>query len=102
MQSSGVMYILEWFESENEVGLMNNTDGMPDLATTSAFRMQRKAVKEIFYNRPEGIGRSELASLALAKGIGDDDFQKVLASLLASGHLYYDEAVGRYRFVRNE
>ena len=69
--------------------------------TTSAFRLQRKAVKEILSAAPDGINTDELTRLAEIKGIGGDDFQKVLRSLLNSGHVYYDR-LGKLRFSRNE
>ena len=81
---------------------MDGNDVMPDSGTTTAFRLQRKAIKEIFSNRPEGIDKDELMRSAQTKGIAGDEFDKVFASLLAGGHLYYDEASGRYHFVRNE
>lgn len=77
-------------------------EGKPDSGTTTAFRLKRKAVKEIFSNRSEGIDRNELESLALAKGIAGNEFDNLLKSLLAGGHLYFDEAKGKFFFVRNE
>jgi hypothetical protein len=81
---------------------MDGNNSPPDSRTTTAFRLQRKAIKEIFTNRPDGIDKNELAKSAQIKGIPGDEFEKVLSSLLAGGHLYYDEATGRYHFVRNE
>jgi hypothetical protein len=81
---------------------MNSVEYMPDSGTTTAFRLHRKAVKELFSNKPDGIERDELKSLAQKKDINADEFEKVLKSLLDSGHLYYDEAKGKFRFVRNE
>lgn len=69
--------------------------------TTYDFRLQRKAVKDILSNAPDGIDRDELARLAEMKGISGDDFQKVLTSLLNSGHVYSDK-LGKIRYVRNE
>jgi len=70
--------------------------------TTRDFRLQRKSIKELFSKAPEGINREELKRLAESKGIKGDDFEKVLRSMIESGHLYYDEALGRFRYVRNE
>jgi hypothetical protein len=70
--------------------------------TTIDFRLQRKAVKDILSNAPDGIGKDELKRLAETKGIRGDDFQKVLTSLLNSGRTYYDEKSGRFRNVRTE
>jgi hypothetical protein len=69
--------------------------------TTVDFRLQRKAVKEILSKSPEGITRDELGKLAEIKGISGDDFQKVLTSLLNSGHAFYDN-LEKIRYVRNE
>jgi hypothetical protein len=69
--------------------------------TTYDFRLQRKTVKDILSNAPDGIDKDELARLAEIKGISGDDFQKVLTSLLNGGHVYYDK-LGKIRFVRNE
>jgi hypothetical protein len=69
--------------------------------TTVDFRLQRKTVKEILSNSPEGMNKDELARLALTKGFGGDDFQKVLTSLLNGGHVYYDN-FEKIRYVRNE
>ena len=69
--------------------------------TTYDFRLQRKAVKDILSSAPDGIDRDELARLAETKGIGGDDFEKVLTSLLNSSHVYYDK-LGKIRYVRSE
>jgi hypothetical protein len=81
---------------------MDGNEGKPDSGTTTAFRLQRKAIKELFSNRPDGINKDELMKLAQAKGMAGGEFEKVIGSLLAGGHVYFEEASGRYHFVRNE
>jgi hypothetical protein len=81
---------------------MDNRDSTPDSSTTTAFRLERKALKEIFSKRQDGLSKQELAKSAEAKGIAGDEFERVLSSLLAGGHLYLDGASGKYHFVRNE
>jgi hypothetical protein len=62
----------------------------------------RKAIKGIFLGKPDGVSRDELARLAEIKGIRGDDFKNVVVSLTNSGHLYFDEGSGKFRYVRNE
>jgi hypothetical protein len=100
--SRSTNYFMQLLQILGKGSCMNSIENSPNSETTTAFRLQRKAVKELFSNRPDGLERDELSRLAQAKGINGDEFQKVLKSLLASGHLYYDEANGKYRFVRNE
>jgi DNA replicative helicase MCM subunit Mcm2 (Cdc46/Mcm family) len=69
--------------------------------TTRDFRLERKAVKDLISNTPDGINVDELARLAEMKGISGDDFQNVLKSLLNSGRAYYDD-LGKIRYVRTE
>ena len=69
--------------------------------TTRDFRLERKAVKDLLSNAPEGINVDELTKLAEMKGISGDDFQNVLKSLLNSGRVYYDD-LGKIRYVRTE
>ena len=69
--------------------------------TTRDFRLQRKAVKDILSKALDGINVDELTRLAEIKGIGGDDFKKVLTSLLNSGNVYYDK-LGKIRYVRTE
>ncbi len=70
--------------------------------TTQAFRLQRKAIKEILLSSPDGMTEAELMKMAESKGIVGDDFQRTLRSLLNGGHAYVDGQTGRIRFVRNE
>ncbi len=78
----------------------SNATSVPE--TTRDFRLQRKAIKEIFLKAPDGVNRDELERLAGMKGIKGEDFETVLESMLGSGHLYYDKALGKFRYVRNE
>lgn len=72
------------------------------IETTQAFRLQRKAIKEILLSAPDGVTEAELMKRAELKGIIRDDFQRTLKSLLNGGHAYVDGQTGRIRFVRNE
>jgi hypothetical protein len=69
--------------------------------TTRDFRLERKVVKDLLSNAPDGIDVDELTRLAEMKGIIGDDFQNVLRSLLNSGRVYYDD-LGRIHYVRTE
>jgi hypothetical protein len=69
--------------------------------TTYDFRLQRKIIKDILSGASDGMEKDELARLALLNGIKDDDFQKVLASLLNGGHVFSDES-GKIHHIRNE
>ena len=81
---------------------MNSANSPPITETTTAFRLERKAIKEAFANRPEGLSKDELSTYARSKGIDGIEFERVLTSLLSGGHLFYDERKGKYHFVRNE
>jgi hypothetical protein len=70
-------------------------------SATYDFRLQRKAVKDILSKAPGGMNKDELARLAELNGIKDEDFQKVLASLLNGGHVFTDKS-GKIHFIRNE
>ena len=70
--------------------------------TTREFRLLRKAIKEIFLSAPDGVGRDELTKLAEMKGIKGEDFKNVIANLTNTGHLYYDEMSGKFRYIGNE
>jgi hypothetical protein len=70
-------------------------------STTYDFRLQRKAVKDILSKAPDGMDKNELARLAELNGIKGEDFQKVLASFLNSGHAFSDKS-GKIHYVRNE
>jgi hypothetical protein len=69
--------------------------------TTYDFRLQRKAVKDILSKAPDGLDKDELARLAELNGIKDEDFKKVLANLLNSGHVFSDKT-GKIHYLRNE
>ena len=69
--------------------------------TTRDFRLERKAVKDLISNTPDGINVDELARLAEMKGIRGVDFKNVLKSLLDSGRAYYDD-LGKIRYMRTE
>ena len=69
--------------------------------TTRDFRLERKAVKDLISNTPDGINVDELTRLAEMKGISGDDFQNTQKSLLNSGRVYYED-LGKIRYVRTE
>ncbi len=89
-------------EMKPETTQGNGIEDRLDSRTDVSFRLQRKAIKELFSNAPEGISRDELPRLAEIKGVSGEDFKKVLKSLIDSGHLYCDETLGEFRYVRNE
>ena len=70
-------------------------------STTYDFRLQRKALKDILSKAPDGMDKDELAGLAELNGIKDEEFQKVLASLFNSGHVFADKS-GKIHYIRNE
>jgi hypothetical protein len=70
-------------------------------SATYDFRLQRKAVKDILSKAPDGMNKDELARLAELNGIKNEDFQKVLASLLNGGHVFTDKS-GIIHLIRNE
>jgi hypothetical protein len=70
-------------------------------SATYDFRLQRKTIKDILSKAPDGMSKDELARLAELNGIKDEDFQKVLASLLNGGHVITDKS-GKFRYIRNE